>query len=78
MPPAERINPHQLRVDLPPIPEVAADTAGLIVRETQCCSFFTFTLTATVGALHLDITVPPSQAAILDGLSGSRRPAQEQ
>ena len=65
----ERIGPHQLRVELPPTPEVAAETASLIVRESACCSFFTFTLTATAGALHLDVTVPASHASVLDALT---------
>lgn len=65
----ERISPEQLRITLPSTPEVAAETASLIVRETQCCSFFTFTLTATAGALDLDVTVPPSQTAVLDALA---------
>lgn len=71
---AERITPGQLRINLTPTPGVAADTARLIVRESQCCSFFTFTLTATAGALHLDITVPPSQTAVLDALAGRATP----
>ena len=66
---AERIGRDQLRVDLPPTPEVAAETASLIVRETECCSFFIFTLTATAGALHLDVTVPTSHTSVLDALT---------
>lgn len=74
----ERVSPEQLRLTLTPTSEVAAATASLLVRETQCCSFFTFTLTATAGALHLDVTVPPSQTAVLDGLTASVGPARHQ
>lgn len=73
---AERISPERLRVDLPPSPEVAAETASLILRESQCCSFFTFTLTATAGALYLDVAVPPSQTSVLDGLTALSSPGQ--
>ncbi len=37
----------------------------LTARENECCSFFTFTLTGTT----LRIAVPPTQTAVLDGLS---------
>lgn len=65
---AERLNPEQARIVLPASPEVAVQAADLVVRETRCCSFFTFSLTATGGRLHLDVTVPQSQAAVLDCL----------
>ncbi len=55
---------------LPPRPELAAEAADLVVRETQCCSFFTFALTATGGRLHLDVTVPESQTPVLDAMVG--------
>ncbi|TCO59268.1 hypothetical protein [Actinocrispum wychmicini] len=58
-----------LRLDLASSPEVVEQAASLVVRETACCSFFTFTLTATGGELWLEITVPPSQAAVLDALT---------
>lgn len=42
--------------------------ADLTARETECCSFFTFTLSETADELHLFIKVPPTQTAVLDGL----------
>lgn len=71
---SQRTSPEQLRIDLPSDPEVAADTARLIVRESECCAFFTFTLTVTAGAVHLDVAVPPSQTAVLDALAGRATP----
>ena len=38
-------------------------------RRRQCCSFFTFTLTAADGTLTLDVTVPDSQVPVLDALA---------
>jgi hypothetical protein len=35
----------------------------------RCWSFFTFTLTATRGALELEVTVPPEHLHVLDGLA---------
>jgi hypothetical protein len=64
----DRREPTGLRMHLDPTPEVAARTAGLVMRETGCCSFFTFTLVATGGELHLDITVPATQTGVLDAL----------
>ncbi|CAM3586247.1 hypothetical protein KIPE111705_15470 [Kibdelosporangium persicum] len=63
-----RRTPAELRLDLDATEQVAARTAGLVVRETGCCSFFTFRLTATGGGLRLDITVPESQTGVLDAL----------
>ncbi|MEV6710465.1 hypothetical protein AB0M48_00360 [Lentzea sp. NPDC051208] len=54
---------------LEPRPEVAARAADLAVRETGCCSFFTFELTATGGGLSLAISVPDAQAEVLDALA---------
>ncbi|MEJ2855072.1 MULTISPECIES: hypothetical protein [unclassified Saccharothrix] len=64
-----RLDPTGVRVDLDPTPEVAARAADLMARETGCCSFFTFALTATGDGLHLDIRVPDSQTAVLEALA---------
>jgi hypothetical protein len=69
-PAAERTGPTSLRIVLDPTPAVAARVADLAVRETGCCSFFTFALVATGGGLRLDITVPPTRADVLDALHG--------
>ncbi len=66
---AERTGPTRLRLELEPSPEAAARAAGLAAAETQCCSFFTFTLTAAGGALSLDVAVPDGQVAVLDALA---------
>ena len=68
--PVERLGPQIARIVLPPRPELAADAANLVVRETQCCSFFAFALTATGGRLHLDVTVPENQIEVLDAIVG--------
>ncbi|MFE9748176.1 hypothetical protein ACFYOT_25000 [Saccharothrix saharensis] len=50
-------------------PAVAARAADLMVRETGCCSFFTFALTAEGGRLTLAVSVPRAQADVLDALA---------
>ena len=65
----ERAGPTRLRLELRPSRPFAAQAAGLMLAETQCCSFFTFALTATGDRLTLDITVPGSHAAVLDALA---------
>jgi hypothetical protein len=67
---ADRLSPEQVRIALPSSPQVAAQAADLVVRETRCCSFFTFSLTASAGRLHLDVTVPDTQAQVLDAILG--------
>jgi hypothetical protein len=65
----DRVGPTQLRLDLEPSPQAAARMAELAAAETGCCSFFTFALTATGGALTLDITVPQQYAPVLTALA---------
>lgn len=65
----ERPEPTRLRLALEPGPASAARVAGLVSAETSCCSFFTFTLTATAGSLSLDIVVPAAQLPVLDALA---------
>jgi hypothetical protein len=65
----ERVAPDRLRLDLRPDPPVAGRAAELAASETACCSFFTFTLTATGGALMLDVTVPGPHVGVLDALT---------
>jgi hypothetical protein len=65
----DRPSRTRLNLDLEASEDVAAQTAGLAVRETACCSFFTFTLTATGGGLDLGIAVPDSHVEVLDALA---------
>lgn len=45
-----------------------AATRDLVARESTCCSFFTFTIAASPGAVRLDIEVPAEHADVLDAL----------
>jgi hypothetical protein len=66
---ADRTSPTSLRLRLRAEPAVAARAADLVVRETQCCSFFTFTLTATGGQLSLEVAVAAEHADVLEALA---------
>jgi hypothetical protein len=66
---AGRPSRTRLKLELVSSAENAAQAAGLMVRETACCSFFTSTLTATGGALELEIAVPDSHVDVLDALA---------
>jgi hypothetical protein len=66
---SERPDPTWLRLELEPGPGPAGRTAELVAAETECCSFFTFTLTAAAGSLILDVRVPAAQSAVLDTLA---------
>jgi hypothetical protein len=65
----DRIGPTRLHLELEPSPQAAARMAELAAAETGCCSFFTFALTASGGALTLDITVPQQYAPVLAALA---------
>lgn len=45
-----------------------AITRDLAARETECCSFFDFTVAADDDDVVLGIIVPPQHTAILDSL----------
>ncbi|WP_395105405.1 hypothetical protein [Actinomadura sp. SCN-SB] len=59
----------EVQLMLRPDPEVAGRAAELAVRETGCCSFFTFTLTATGGELALQIGAGDRHLAVLEALA---------
>ncbi len=55
--------------------EVAARAAGLAAKETGCCSFFTFGLTISDGAISMEVSTEPAHAAVLAAL-GARAQAK--
>ncbi|WP_248579591.1 hypothetical protein [Nocardioides sp. InS609-2] len=61
-------SPHRVRLDLRADPAAAARAAGLAVKETGCCSFFTFDLTIADGAVSLGIETAPAHGAVLAAL----------
>jgi hypothetical protein len=65
----DRPEAERLRLALSPGRETAGQVAALTAAETECCSFFTFTLTVANDSLLLDIAVPPARIDILDALA---------
>jgi hypothetical protein len=65
----ERPDATRLLLGLPPHPAVAARAADLAVRESDCCSFFTFALTVNGARLQLEVTVPDAHSDVLDALA---------
>ena len=62
-----RVSPTVLRWSLDPAAgQVARD---LTSRETECCSFFSFTFSSPGDLLTVDVEVPPAQVAVLDALA---------
>lgn len=62
-----RLAPTRLRLRLDPAAEAVA--RDLLARETECCSFFTFTFGRDADALTVDVEVPSAHASVLDGLA---------
>ncbi|MEU0313853.1 hypothetical protein [Nocardioides sp. NPDC006273] len=73
----DRVAPTRLRLELIPDAEVARRAGGLIARETDCCSFFTFVITAGGDGMTLEVQVPDAYADVLDGLAARVAAAME-
>lgn len=58
-----------LRLQLTPEAGVAARASDLAVKETGCCSFFTFELAMTGGEVAMVVTTDPSHVEVLDALA---------
>jgi hypothetical protein len=69
----ETTGPGRIRMGLRADPAVAGRAAELAARETGCCSFFTFTLTATGGDLAMEISVPDTYTDVLEALAARAR-----
>jgi len=69
----DRLDETRLRFELDPSPDIAGQAARLAAKETDCCSFFTFTLTADGDGVRLDVTVPEGRVDILDALAARAR-----
>lgn len=75
----ERLDPRHLRMTLAGEQGLEATVRDLAARETACCSFFDFTITATSDPagtgerVTVDIAVPAAQTAVLDALAERAR-----
>ncbi|NUT21360.1 MAG: hypothetical protein HOV77_19475 [Hamadaea sp.] len=66
---AERLGPQHLRLTLAGELGLVDSVRDLTDRETQCCSFFAFTVdTMQPGLVRLDVEVPAGQAEVLDAI----------
>ena len=65
-----RVGPTRLRLSLDGSDEVEARARELTARETECCSFFGFTLARRDDAVELDVTVPVEHADVLAAFAG--------
>ncbi|MCX4425903.1 hypothetical protein [Streptomyces mirabilis] len=73
-----RPEPLHLRLDLAGGEGVEDRVRGLVVRESGCCSFFTFATSASADLIHLDISVDQAHEAVLDALAARTAAAGEQ
>ena len=73
----EPVTATHARLHLTGAPGLTATVRDLTARETECCSFFGFTVTpgtvAEAEALTLDIEVPAPYAEVLEALTGKAR-----
>ena len=66
----EPVSPTHARMRLAGPAGLEATVRDLAARETQCCSFFTFTVTPHDGGVLLDVQVPAQYADVLAALAG--------
>ncbi|WP_127506870.1 hypothetical protein [Actinoplanes solisilvae] len=64
----ESLSPTRARMLLSGPAGLAATVRDLTGRETDCCSFFTFTISSRPQTLVLDIRVPAEYADVLASL----------
>jgi hypothetical protein len=66
----ERLSPTSVRMHLAGAVGLEGTVRDLAARETECCSFFTFTTTpVTDSHLALDIEVPTAHSPVLEALA---------
>jgi hypothetical protein len=70
----ERPAPQHLRLTF----DGNASIEDLVARESSCCSFFDFEITATADGSVLDVRVPVARVAVLDGLARQAEGARAQ
>ncbi|MGX6603131.1 hypothetical protein ACWKSP_13465 [Micromonosporaceae bacterium Da 78-11] len=63
----QRLSATTLRFRLDPAAETTA--RDLTVRESSCCSFFSFAFTAADDLINLDVRVPAAHVEVLDALA---------
>ena len=67
---SRRLTPTHLRLNLHGPQGLKAKVEDLAARESDCCSFFTFAVTALAeGMVQFDIEVPAAQTDVLDTLA---------
>src|SRR5690349_22714458 len=71
----ETLGPAHARLHLSGPAGLEATVRDLTARETQCCSFFAFTVTTDGDDLTLDVRVPDRYAEILAALVARAVPA---
>jgi hypothetical protein len=64
----EPVTATHARLHLAGPAHLADQVRDLTARETECCSFFTFTVTPQGDAVVLDIEVPTAYTAVLTSL----------
>jgi hypothetical protein len=68
---ARRLGPRHLRLTLAGPAALEAIVRDLTARESECCSFFEFAVSAPEpGTVRLDVKVPAAYTDMLDGLAG--------
>lgn len=64
-----RQTPTRAKFELPPEADVPSRAAALAVKETGCCSFFSFDLAIADGTVTLTIGTAPEHQDVLEALT---------
>jgi hypothetical protein len=67
---ARETTDNGMRLQLPADPALVSQVADLLVREADCCAFFSFALTVEHGGVWLDVAAPPHGIDVVTRLFG--------
>jgi hypothetical protein len=70
-----REEPGWLRLRLEGVGGVEERARAVVARESSCCAFFDFAVHREAGDVVVDVRVPDSRVAVLDGLTAQAEAA---
>ncbi|WP_434587576.1 hypothetical protein [Streptomyces sp. A5-4] len=71
-----RTSPQLVRLEMADCPGMEDRVRNLAGRESDCCSFFAFTVTTNTGTVTLDVEADPAHEQVLEALAARAEAAR--